>query len=177
MTRQAIAQPQAPATVTLVPLGPQHLARTLAWANDPELMRLLNRAERVSEAEHRRWFAALETAEDRRYFAIEVRGTGHVGNVWLWDIDRRHQKAEVRIVIGEGAGRDRGVGPRAIELVTERAFGELDLHRLYAYVLAHNPRAGRAFEKAGFTREGVLREDRWTGEAYSDAIVLGRVRN
>ena len=40
------------------------------------------------------------------------------------------------------------------------AFEQLGLHRVYAYVLAFNPPARRAFEKAGFALEGTLRDDR-----------------
>jgi RimJ/RimL family protein N-acetyltransferase len=56
------------------------------------------------------------------------------------------------------------------------AFERLNLHRVYAYVLAINPRARRAFEKAGFALEGTLREDRWAGDAYTDVYLLGRLK-
>ena len=43
-------------------------------------------------------------------------------------------------------------------------------------VLAINPAARRAFEKAGFAVEGTLRADRWTGAGFVDTHVLGRLR-
>jgi RimJ/RimL family protein N-acetyltransferase len=43
-------------------------------------------------------------------------------------------------------------------------------------VLGINPRALRAFEKAGFAVEGVLKEDRWDGDRYCDVYLLGRLR-
>ncbi|HWC88245.1 MAG TPA: GNAT family N-acetyltransferase [Pirellulales bacterium] len=160
----------------LVPLAPAHLERTLAWANNPQLMRLLNRSKTISSAEHEQWFAALEHAADRQYWAIEMDDGRHIGNIWLWQIDPHHRKAEVRIVIGEAASQGRGLGSRAIQLVTDLAFATLDLHRLYAFVLAINPRARRAFEKAGFCAEGILKEDRWTGDRHCDVFALGRLR-
>src|SRR5688572_17434563 len=116
------------AAVTLVPLAAMHRERTRAWANDPELMRLMDRARAVSEDEHAAWFDALERRDDCAYFAIELAGA-HVGNVWLWAIDTRHRKAEVRIVVGEASARGHGVGARAIELATRHAFDQLQLHR------------------------------------------------
>ena len=164
----------APADVTLVPLGEAHLVLTRAWANDAELARLMDRAKPVSEDEHRAWFAALQGREDCRYFAV-VEGAVHVGNVWLWAIDTRHRKAEVRIVIGDAGARGRGVGTRALDLVSRHAFERLGLHRVYAYVLALNPRARRAFEKAGFALEGTLRDDRRVADGYVDSYLLSRL--
>jgi RimJ/RimL family protein N-acetyltransferase len=158
----------------LVPLAREHLAATLAWANDGALMRLLNRERPVAPGEHERWFARLAARDDERHFAV-MQGAAHVGNVWLAAIDRRHRKAEVRIVIGEPAARGRGIGRAAIDLVAAHAFDRLGLHRLYAYVLAPNDPARRAFEAAGFTVEGQLRHDRWTGETWVDAVVLARL--
>jgi len=166
-----VTRPGGPA---LVPLSREHLAATLRWANDGELMRLLNRARPVTPGEHEGWFAGLAARDDEQHFAV-VQDAVHVGNVWLAAIDRRHAKAEVRIVIGEPAARGRGVGRTSIDLLAAHAFGKLGLHRLYAHVLAQNDAARRAFEAAGFTLEGRLRHDRWTGEGWVDALVLGRL--
>ena len=162
--------------VALVPLAARHLERTLAWANDAELMRLLNRVQLVSADEHEQWFAALRTATDCVYMAVEEVGTGnHIGNVWLWAIDQRDRKAEVRIVIGDVGATGRGAGTEAIELMCRYAFASFGLERLYAYILAFNARAKRAFEKAGFTTEGILKGDRISDGHRVDVYVLGRL--
>ena len=163
-------------TVRLLPLERRHLEKTLEWANDPELMRLLNRAHTVSREEHEQWFNALQKREDCCYFAIEDVDGAHLGNVWLWDIDLRHRRAELRIVMGlDRAGK--GVGTEAISRLCDYAFEQLNLHKVYAYVLALNPRARRSFEKAGFVLEGTLREDRWSGESFTDVYLLARLNH
>ena len=166
--------PASAVGVRLVPLDETHVALTRVWTNDTELARLMDRARPVTEDEHRNWFAALRGREDCRYFAV-LDGAAHVGNVWLWAIDARHRKAEIRIVIGDGAARGRGVGSSAIDLVSRHAFEHMGLHRVYAYVLAHNPRARRAFEKAGFVLEGTLRDDRSVGDGFVDSYLLSRL--
>src|SRR5438270_6926446 len=143
-------------TISLLPLQVRHLERTLAWVNDPELMRLLDRASQVTEAEHEAWFAGLKDRSDCAYFAIETNEDNkHIGNIWLWEIDRRHQRAEIRVMIGEKARVDHGLGTEAIRLISDYAFQRFGLHKVYAYVLSLNPRARVAFEKAGFEVEGV----------------------
>ena len=163
-------------SVRLRPLERRHLEKTLEWANDPELMRLLNRAHTVSRDEHEQWFDALQKREDCRYFAIESVDGTHLGDVWLWDIDSRHRRAELRIVMGlDSTGK--GAGTEAISQLCDYAFERLNLHKVYAYVLAINPRARRSFEKAGFVLEGLLREDRWTGESFVDVHLLGKLNH
>lgn len=163
--------------ISLLPIERRHLEETRKWANDPELMRLLDRAREVAPDEHARWFASLHGRADCVYFAIETNtDSKHVGNIWLWDIEPRHRKAELRIVIGDRAHLDHGVGTEAISLLCKHAFNGLNLHKVYAYVLAINSRALRAFEKAGFVVEGTLREDRWVDESFTDAYLLGKLR-
>lgn len=165
------------AALALKPLGRQHLERTLQWTNDPELARLLNRRRPVTPDEHLRWFERLSERADTRFFAIELPPEGrHVGNVWLADIDHVHRKAELRIVIGDRECLSRGVGSEAIARLCDVAFGDLGLQRVYAYVLDLNPRAKRAFEKAGFAVEGLLRRDRFTGDRFVDVYLLARLK-
>lgn len=140
------------------------------------MMRLLGRRAHVGPDEHRQWFEQLRQRRDCRYFAVETIDTGrHVGNVWLWNIDRVDRKAEVRVLFGDDASRGQGYGSNALDLIARIAFETMGLHRLYAYVFAINPRAQRAFEKAGFTSEGVLRHDRWIDDECVDVSVLGRI--
>ncbi len=162
--------------MNLVQLDRRHLTRTRAWANDPALMRVMGRARVVSEAEHQAWFEALAHHDDRVYFAVETAGEAlHVGNVWLWAIDRRHRKAELRVVIGDAAARGRGIGIAVIDRMCRHGFDELGLHRIYAYVLAINPAGRRAFERAGFALEGALRDDRLAGDRFIDTYLMARV--
>jgi len=163
--------------VSLRPLERIHLENTRTWANDRELMRVLDRAQPVSADEHQAWFEELKNYNDRVYFAIEtIVDVRHVGNIWLWNITPRHRKAELRIVIGDRAHQERGAGTEAISLLCDYAFASLGLHKVYAYVLAINPRARRAFEKAGFVVEGTLRDDRWVDDKPTDVYLLGKLR-
>jgi RimJ/RimL family protein N-acetyltransferase len=160
----------------LVTLDRPHLARTREWANDPELMRLMDRKQPVTPVEHEAWFASLGRRSDCAYFAIEMLDDGaHVGNVWLWDIDRRNRKAELRVVVGDMGARGRGLGSEAIDRLCRYGFDQVGLHRIYAYVLGINPSGRRAFERAGFTIEGTLRDDRWAVDRFIDSYLLARV--
>jgi len=162
--------------VQLVPLTEKHLDATYRWVNDPSMMRLLGRTARVDPDEHRRWFEQLQRRTDCQYFGVETTDTAHhVGNIWLWDINTVDLKAEVRVLFGDEGSQGRGYGSEAIALLCGLAFDTMNLRRLYAYVFSINPRARRAFEKAGFRSEGVLHQDRLVGDQYVDVYLLGQL--
>jgi RimJ/RimL family protein N-acetyltransferase len=162
--------------VRLVPLAEKHLDATFRWVNDPAMMRLLGRATHVESDEHLRWFDQLQRRTDCRYLGVETTDDGaHIGNIWLWDINTVDRKAEVRVLFGDEAARGRGYGSEAIRLLADLAFDTMRLHRLYAFVFSINPRAKRAFEKAGFRSEGVLRQERRVGDEYVDVYLLGQL--
>ena len=52
------------------------------------------------------------------------------------------------------------------------AFEELQLHRLELSVFSFNPRAEAVYRKAGFRREGVLRDAVLDGDQYADEICM-----
>jgi RimJ/RimL family protein N-acetyltransferase len=162
--------------VTLRPFRREDAETYRGWVNDPEVGPLIDRGDPVGKAEHERWYDALVSSDRNAVFAIDDKEGSFVGLVWLFDIHPRHRRAEVRIVIGERKAWGGGRGTEALRLITEAAFGPLALEKLWADVLATNPRAVAAFEKAGFVREGVLREDRVSKGQRVDVIRLGLLR-
>jgi ribosomal-protein-alanine N-acetyltransferase len=51
----------------------------------------------------------------------------------------------------------KGIVSEAVKLVTNYAFTQLDLIRLQASVYSKNPASMRVLEKAGYQKEGVMR--------------------
>jgi RimJ/RimL family protein N-acetyltransferase len=63
-----------------------------------------------------------------------------------------------------------------LELIERYAFEELNLHRLSLGVFAYNPRARRAYEKAGFVVEGRERGAILRDGQRADVIIMGILR-
>lgn len=164
--------------VRLRSFEPDDAERYRAWVNDPEVARLIDRAGPVTQAEHEAWYRALVASSSAVVFAVDRLSDGaFIGVVWLYDIDQRHRRAEVRIVIGDKSAWGGGYGTDALRVLARIAFGPLRLEKLWADVLATNPRAAGAFERAGFRREGVLRGDRIQDAGRVDVIRLGILRD
>ncbi len=118
------------------------------------------------------WYATRNDTDDRLDLAIVDRASGAcVGEAVLNQWDPGSQSCNFRILIGP-AGQNRGLGTEATRLIVGYGFERLGLHRISLEVYAFNPRARRAYEKAGFRAEGVLRESLRYGDQWIDATVM-----
>ena len=76
-------------------------------------------------------------------------------------------------MIGDKQYWNRGYGSDAMRVLLRLAFDKLNLHRIWLHVYDYNPRAIASYEKCGFKREGVLREQRFYGGKHHDIVVMG----
>ena len=95
-----------------------------------------------------------------------------IGESVLNEIDWELRKANFRIAVFHPQDCGKGIGSWAIKSTLDFAFRELKLHRVELDVFSFNPRAIRAYEKAGFRREGVLRDAVKDGDKYGDDILM-----
>ena len=158
------------ARVVLRPLATGDLRRCVKWFSDPQVTQFLGRNAPVTLAEEERWFRDYLRRADEQIFAIEVEGK-HVGNLGLHKVDRVHRKADLGIVIGEPTYWSRGYGSEALRAALAYGFDHLGLNKVSLDVLEDNVRALRSYEKCGFVREGVHRED-----VFKDGRFLNVVR-
>lgn len=120
---------------------------------------------------HENWIRTkVETGQVVQMMICEIDDGKPVGSVYIRDIDREHGKAEYGIFIGESSARGRGIGTAAAKLMLRYCFEEEKLHRVYLRALDHNQAAVRSYEKAGFVREGYLRDDVCINGEYHDIV-------
>jgi RimJ/RimL family protein N-acetyltransferase len=141
--------------------GSVHSTAVLGQPHDPEVLR--------------RWYSTRNEQDDRLDLAVVDRRTGEcVGEVVLNEWEPENLACNFRILLGP-AGRGRGLGTEATRLVVDHAHDALGLHRVGLEVYAFNPRARRAYEKAGFVVEGVRRDALRFDGAFVDAVVMSRL--
>jgi len=103
------------------------------------------------------WIKLMQKQEPFMNFAIDVDGFV-VGAVGLEPRDDVYRKTGV---LGYWIGEEfwgRGIMTEAVKLITAYAFKNLDILRIQAGVLSNNPKSMRVLQKAGFTKEGVLKK-------------------
>jgi RimJ/RimL family protein N-acetyltransferase len=74
------------------------------------------------------------------------------------------------------AARRRGYGAEAQSLLSRYLFDIYLVERVEASVDVENVPEQRALERAGFTREGVLRHAQWRAGAWHDLVLYSRLR-
>ncbi|MCK5525745.1 MAG: GNAT family N-acetyltransferase, partial [Candidatus Latescibacteria bacterium] len=125
----------------------------------------------------REWIEQLYKDQSRVVFGIVLKTSDKlIGSTGFEGIDWRSRRAGFGIAIGDKTQWSKGFGTEATKLVVRYGFDTLNLNRIFLHVFDHNPRAMRAYEKAGFVREGVLRQDRYIEGAYRGFIVMGILR-
>lgn len=150
----------------------------LGWMKDPETNRFLESRFTTHSLESLHAFVSAMADDPLNLLAgIFLNESGrHIGNIKLGPVDPHHDRAMVGLLIGDRSCWGRGFASEAISILTRFAFGRVGLHRLTAGAYADNVGSIRAFEKAGWRREGVLRSH-WRAEGrYQDGISLGIVR-
>jgi ribosomal-protein-alanine N-acetyltransferase len=122
-----------------------------------------------------RWLALATTAQPNTHLAIEVGQTavGGVG-VTIGEGQFRHV-GSVGFWLGEPYW-GRGIMSEVLPAITADAFERLGLTRLSATVFEWNPASMRVFEKAGYSREGVLRRSIAKDGQILDQVVFAKLR-
>lgn len=88
-------------------------------------------------------------------------------------IDEKSKKSELDIIIGSEEDMGKGYGSAAIKTLCKYLFEELKLNKVWIEARGNNPRAIQAYQKAGFKKEGVLREDDFFQGEFVDSVRLG----
>ncbi len=116
----------------------------------------------------------LKSLEDKdRYFFLIIEPDGKIiGESVINEINWDLRCANFRICLFHAAERGNGIGTWVTEMTRDFAFEKLKLHRLQLEVYSFNPRAERTYVKAGFKREGVLRDAIMDGDKYADNILM-----
>ena len=166
--------------VRLTAPDPERDAGTLArWSLDSEYLRLLDSepARPQTANEWQDYLTEFLLRDD--VFAFHIRtleGDRFIGDVSLGIPHPASGEAYVGIGIGERADWGKGYGTDAMRLALRYAFAELNLARVTLEVFAHNPRAIRSYEKAGFKLEGAQREWLRRGAQRYDMLFMGILR-
>ena len=142
------------------------------WINDERNNQYLHYDLPLEYDKTVKWFIKNKDRTDRYDAVIEADGIS-VGLIGLLSIDKKNSKAEYYIVLGENKFKGKGIAKLASELILEYAFKEIGLNKIYLYTETNNIRAQRLFEKVGFKKEGLLKEDIKNGNNLVDRYVYG----
>lgn len=99
-----------------------------------------------------------------------------IGVTAFFRIDWVSRAAVFYIAIAEAENWSRGYGSECTRLMVDYAFQTLNLNRIQLHVYAGNDRGIRAYQRAGFSIEGTLRQAMYHHSTYCDFYVMGILR-
>jgi [ribosomal protein S5]-alanine N-acetyltransferase len=108
-------------------------------------------------------------------WAIEVNGeaAGGIGIELQTDVER--VSAGIGYWLGQTHWR-RGIATEALKAVTAEAFQRFDITRLYAVPFADHTASVRVLEKAGYVREGHMRQSAIKNGVVRDQLLFAAYR-
>ena len=156
------------------------LSLFVEWLNDPEVKQGLMQYLPFTLEDEEGWYDGMRKKSlEERPMVIEILtddGWEPIGNCGLFNINWRIREAEFGIVIGAKQHWDKAYGTEALRVMLKHGFNTLNLNRIALRVYKNNPRAIRAYEKAGFVHEGRLRQGHYQNGEYVDVFIMSILR-
>ncbi len=148
------------------------------WFNNEEVTRYQDKRiyPNTYEKQLKYYNYLLESNEDVVMAIIDKKTEIHIGNIGLHKINYIHRRSEIGIVIGEEKFQGKGYGGLCIEAFVKYAFDILNLNRLTAIVMEENISSLKIFEKAGFSREGIMKSYFYKNGKYLNSIIVGKLK-
>jgi len=165
--------------VYLAPPEPADIIENAAWISDPEIAHHLGVKYPISRDAAERFAKEMLSQIGKTLYPFVIcrlEDDRRMGNITLRDIDRENGSADLALSLGHRADLGRGYGTDALRCIEDFGFGELRLHRIQLEVFDYNPRAIRAYEKAGFQTDAVLRHARFHRGVHHDVLVMSILR-
>jgi ribosomal-protein-alanine N-acetyltransferase len=93
------------------------------------------------------------------YYAVRALDDHRVlGSVRVGLVDRRNGTSDLVALIGNTANRSKGLGSEAIGLGNRAAFERYQVRKLHSSIMAGNVASLRAYLRAGWVTEGILKD-------------------
>ncbi len=152
--------------------------KMFSWANDAEVTRYMFTGLRPNSMEvlQEEYESLVRSNNDIVFAVVDRKTKAHIGNAGLYVINWVSRSAEFRIIIGEKKFWGKGCGTETAGLLLEYAFDKLNLNRVWLGVNADNKAGVACYKRAGFTVEGLLRQEIYRNGRYYDAVRMSVLR-
>ncbi|MBO5136231.1 MAG: GNAT family N-acetyltransferase [Clostridia bacterium] len=136
----------------------EDIPKKVEWINNTDNNKYLHYDLPLEYDKTTMWFHRIKDLDTRFDAVIEYEGIP-VGLIGLLNIDNKNKKAEYYVCIGEQEFKGCGIAKKASMLLINYAFNTLGLNKIFLYTEEENISAQNLFEKLGFQKEGLIRQD------------------
>lgn len=166
--------------IDLIPISSESVDQYIKWLNRPKIRRYSRNLLPKTAEEWKSYYTDSEKKGLKDFIELDIwfkKDRLLVGSLGLFNIDWYNGFAYIGLVIGEDDYWGKGICTEAIKLITDYAFKELNLNKLYAEIYAPNKASCRCFEKNRFVRELTLKKDEYIDGEYIDTYLYAMLRD
>jgi ribosomal-protein-alanine N-acetyltransferase len=150
--------------------------RLLSWFEDPELMKFYTSSKNKITKE--KLMDSIRQGKENgttfTYLLMNKVNNKSIGTLKLGPINLAHRTADLVALIGDRSSVEgRGVGTEAIALGNAIAFSEYDIRKLYGGMYASNIASIKAYTRAGWVVEGILKGQYLVEGKNEDRVLVG----
>lgn len=111
------------------------------------------------------------------FFLIEKSSERIMGRCALHNWNSEYRRAEIGYHLDHEEFKRKGFMSEAVEAIINYGFEKMNLNRIEATVSPTNTASLAVMKKFNFTREGLLRQNYWTGDRFDDSVMFSLLRS
>ncbi len=167
--------------VVLEEIDEKNLDQMRQWRNMPEMRRYFREWRDITVAKQIDWYnkTGNNSSPNNVHFQImkydgNIDNRELIGYCGLLNIDFRIRSAEFSVYLGSGRGK--GCGKKALLMLFDYGFKEINLHKIWCEVYDLNT-AVEVYRKIGFVDEGILRDNQFCEGKYINSYRLSMLES
>ena len=163
-------------TVYLRPITDEDTNLIIKWRNSDAVRPYFIYQKPFTKEGHEKWMETMiRSGLGYQFIVCRIEDDMPVGCTYLRDYDRENSKIEYGVFLGSEDVKGKGIGTEILGLTLEFAFGELDVHKVFARAFADNGASVGSFLKGGFEKEAYLKDEVCVNGEYRDIVLLGKI--
>lgn len=163
--------------IFLRPVSENDGPNIVRWRNDPEVLSHCLDKTHITEESNRAFYKAnIETGRYKQFIVecVEQHSgvcTYPIASVYLKDMDYGNKRCELCIFTSSDVEWNPEGQTIAIKMLTEKAFKEYGMHKVYSYVFNKFPDEVNLLRNAGYAIEAILKGEAMTKEGEFEDLV------
>ena len=163
--------------VYLRPVETEDAELFVKWQSNPDVRYSFFIGFPTNSTRQKEYIENLYKEKDFILFVVmSVESDEDVGFTGFYRVDWIGRAATYGIIIGEPKEWGKGFGSEVTKLMVDYGFRTLGLNRIQLHVWKGNNRGLKAYQKAGFKKEGILRQAMYHAGKYEDFYVMSILR-
>ena len=155
--------------IKLKPLELNDVDRIMTWVNDPEVVKNLQHFDKkFTKEDEEGYIRKLLASKNDAVFSI-FDGSTYIGQCGIHQIAWENKLGRLSLVIKQEFW-NKGYAQEVLRLLIKHAFAKLGLHKVWLMHWKENEKAEHLYNKLGFQKEGLLKEEYYWQGQYHDMV-------